>query len=256
MYTTAQRVRARGGLCDSVWSDAALEERISLACAFIDDVTGQWFEVRSCAITLDGRGTFTLLVPIPIIEVTRIDLLDWPDQTNVTEVGMDAVAVYNRHLTEGLLNPDDRKNPRVAFTNTDIGRRTVYADKWPEGHRNVRLTGRFGYTERIPLEVPPYGRTPLLIREVCERLVLRELPAAPSGAGAGMDGYQYEAAMRAAGRVTREKVRDQEIEYAAPSAAAGNVGGIITGDPWIDMVLLNHRRPPRFRTDAGTGEDA
>jgi hypothetical protein len=48
--------------------------------------------------------------------------------------------------------------------------------------------------------------------------------------------------------VTREKVRDQEIQYAQPSAAVGNVGGVITGDPYIDMILLDHRRPPRFRS--------
>jgi len=255
-YTTAQSVRTRGGLCDSIWSDTALDEKIALASAFVNQVTGQWFEAREQVISLDGRGTMTLLVPIPIVEVTKIEIIDWPVLPGgAAEVSLDAVAIYNRHLTEQLTNPDDRKNPRITWTSTESGRRTVFVNKWPEGVRNIRLTGRFGFTEYDGL-IPNYGRTPLLIKDVVERLVLRDLPATPNSDGGGMDGYRYEAAMRAAGRVTREKVRDQEIQYAQPSASVGNVGGIITGDPYIDMILLDHRRPPRFRSTDSLGDES
>jgi hypothetical protein len=108
-------------------------------------------------LTLDGRGTLTLLVPVPIVEVTKIEIIDWPVLPGgAADVSLDAVAIYNRHLVERLTNPDDRKNPRITWTSTKSGRRTVFVNKWPEGVRNIRLTGRFGYTEYDGL-IPNYG---------------------------------------------------------------------------------------------------
>ncbi len=55
--------------------------------------------------------------------------------------------------------------------------------------------------------------------------------------------------MRSRGRVTQEKVRDQSISFAALGTGGGdgNQEGMITGDPFIDMVLLEHTKPVDMR---------
>lgn len=324
-YCTPDDVRNRGGLSDPPYSDAIVQAWIDWAEKFIEEVTGQWFTPRTMTVKLDGRDTRTQLVSVPIISISKVEFVDFPTiPSGVSEVDLDAFVVYNRHVADGLLNPDDRANPRIAFQGTKIGRRQIFIEEFPEGKQNVWLTGLFGYTEPNPnagrsiatnagdaitapdeikmvngaftqedvgraftiagsasndgaykiVEVvsstevkveeqtlttegngftasvsafPQWGVVPELIKDVCIRLVLREMPDPTAGSSGAPDGYQYEARMRAAGRVTQEKVRDQSISYAPPGGAGeGNLSGVITGDPFIDMILLKYRRPPKF----------
>jgi len=324
-YCTPDDVRNRGGLDDPPYSDAVVQSWIDWAQTFIEEVTGQWFTPRELTVKIDGRDTRTQLVPVPIIVIEKVEFVDFPTiPSGVSELDLDAFVIYNRHVADGLLNPDDRANPRIAFQGTKIGRRQIFIEEFPEGKQNVWLTGRFGYTEpdfgaarsiatnagdaiTAPDEIkmvngdfdaedigrtitiagsasndgaykiktvvsatevkveeqtlttegngftaavsafPQWGVTPALIKDACIRLVLREMTDPTAGSSGAPDGYQYEARMRAAGRVTQEKVRDQSISYAPPSSAGeGNLSGVITGDPFIDMVLLKYRRPPKF----------
>lgn len=326
-YCTPNDIRTRGKLTDPPYTDVYVQSWIDIVSNFIETVTGQWFEVRTMSpLKIDGRETRTLLLPVPAIEVTKIEFVDWPTvPAGISEMSLDAFVVYNRHLS-GLTNPDDRANPRIAFISPRVpGERLLYfEDYFPRGKLNIHLTGKFGYTEpdfsagRLiatnvgdsitapdsihmengaftqedvgrtitiagsasnngtytiktvvgPKDVevveqtlttegagftadlsafPQWGITPPLIKEVCTRLVLRDMVDPMAGSSGAPDGYQYEARMRAEGRVTQEKVRDQSISYAAPSSAGdGNLAGLITGDPWVDMILMRYKRPPVF----------
>jgi len=315
-YTTTSNVRERIGNCAG-WTDPILQPLIDRASNFIDFVTGQFFEPREMVITLDGTDSQTLLVPLPIIDITKIELIDWPgNPSGIGDVGLDIVAVYNRHLSEQLTHPDDRKNPKIAFLGSIVSPDIETIETWPVGKRNVRLTGRFGFTNpdfdagrsvatnaldtitapnEIHMELgsftdedigktitisgsasndgsyvidtvvgakditieeqtlttegdgfvaalsafPQWGVTPPMIKEVCELLIIRDLPPVPGGGISGpQDGEWYDRMMRSQGRVTQEKVRDQSISYQGAGSTGGNISGVITGDPIIDMYLL------------------
>jgi len=254
-YATANEVRTRGAYDDPPFTDAYVDPWIDWATLFIDKVTGWWFEVREFGegneLKLDGMGTRDLLVPLPIIEITKVQFVDFPTiPGGVSEVDLDAFAFYNRHLTIGLTNPDDRRNPRIAFVGTKIGRRQIFVSEFPRGRQNVWLTGKFGFTE-WDNGVTPEGITPPLIKDVAIRLVLREMPP-PDTPGGVIDGDQYEDRMRAAGRITQERVRDQSISYAAGARGGeGNIAGVFTNDPYIDMILASHRRPAKMASTVG-----
>lgn len=250
-YTTPSAVRARMGGCQG-WNDTQIQPYIDRASAFIDLVTGWWFEPRELVLDLDGYDDVVLQLPVPICEITKIEIIDTGVAVSGGEISLDALAVYNRHLTQRLTNPDDRKNPKIAFRGWMAGTRIPSFDSWPEGHQNIRITGWFGFTEYKAVTPPapaiPHGVTPSMIEDVCARLVLRDLPAAPTGVVGPRDPAWYEMWMRSLGRVTREKVRDQEIDYAPPGQTDGNTAGVITGDPYIDMILLAHSKPSAMRT--------
>ncbi len=254
-YATAGQVRSRGSLPNPPYTNIYVNPWIDWAKLFIDKMTGWWFEPRTFdtdnELKLDGMGTRDLLVPLPIIEITKVQFVDFPTVPGgVSEVDLDAFAIYNRHLTKGLTNPDDRRNPRIAFVGTRIGRRQIFVSEFPRGRQNIWLTGKFGFTE-WDNGVTPEGITPLLIKDVAIRLVLREMPA-PGTPGGMIDGDQYEDRMRAAGMVSQEKVRDQSISYAVGGRGGeGNIAGVFTNDPYIDMILASHRRPAKMAAIVG-----
>ncbi len=75
-YSTAGDLRERMGSCADGFHDDVLNTLLNTATAFIDNVTGWWFEPRSLVLRLDGHGSDTLLVPVPICAVTAIDLVE------------------------------------------------------------------------------------------------------------------------------------------------------------------------------------
>jgi hypothetical protein len=233
------------GSCGLGYSDPILLALITGATAFIDAVTGWFFEDRELEILLDGRGSHILQVPLPIIEIEKVEVVDPTYTPGTSELDLTSIVVYNRHLS-GLTNPDDRKNPKIAFISSVVSG-SLFMSDWPLGSQNIKLTGTFGFTE-YDGGTTPEGVTPALIKEVCEMLAQRNLPSAPGTAvGGPSDPAWYERHMREQGRVIREKVRDQEIGFAAASASeGGNVTGIITGDPFIDMILLMYSAPPNL----------
>ena len=252
-YATAQEVRDRGGYDDPPYTDAFVNGWINWSTWFIEKMTGWWFESRAfdtgSELKLDGMATRDLLVPLPIIEITKVEFVDFPTVPGgVSEVDLDAFAIYNRHLTTGLTNPDDRRNPRIAFVGTKIGRRQIFVDEFPRGRQNIWLTGKFGFTEWDG-GTTPEGITPPLINDAAIRLVLREMPP-PGTPGGTIDGDQYEQRMRAAGRISQEKVRDQSISYAV-GRGEGNTAGVFTNDQYIDMIIASHRRPAKMAAIVG-----
>ena len=204
-YCMLQDLRDEGFPSEAV-SDARLTRIIALASRTIERITGRFFEPRRQRIELDGRGSNDLLLDEPIIAIEKIELGSSGPVSGAT--------VYNRHITQGLMLPDDRQNPRIRLG-------------FPCGARNVRVTGLFGYTEP---DGSPTGTTPLLIREACKRLVVREIPML-ADAGRREDARQRY-------RIVQERTREQS--YTLDKLAHP---GALTGDPDIDDILVQFMRP-------------
>ena len=144
--------------------------------------------------------------------------------------------IYNRHLTQGLLLPDDRDDPKLEFFHgSDLGgvrfepagALGLASLVWPRGQQNVMVRGVFGYTEP---DGSPTGSTPTLIRQVTKLLVMRDLPRLT-------DLDRREDAQRR-WRLTSERTRDQ-----AYTLEALKLQGAFTGDPEIDNILVAFVRP-------------
>lgn len=235
MYASIADFRAEG-VTPAAASDARLEALIGLASEYIERVTGRFFDARELTLTLDGTGGRSLLLGHPIVRVSEVFI-----ELSVFSPGDVAVdtalyRVYNRHLTQGLLLPDDRDNPKLEFIHSSdlLGIRierpvlSLSSLIWPRGQQNVIVRGVFGFTER---DGSPTGRTPRLIQHLTMLLVVREL--APLTDVAARD----EAMKR--WRITSERTRDQSY-----TLEALRLTGAFTGDPTIDGILVSFVRPP------------
>lgn len=231
-YCTVQDLRDEG-VSATLYPDSRLETAIIVASLLIDQFTGRWFEPRTLDFTMDGSGVASLHLDQPIISLAAA-LID-----DVALAASDVV-VYNRHITQNLLQPDDRENPRVEIRQPldDELLFKLGLKVWPRGQQNIRLQGEFGYTD---YDGTAQGKTPDLICHVCKLMAIRQLPGMADTTG------REDAAL--GWRVTEHKTRDQAIKFAAPDATKqGRAAvGLYTGDPEIDQVLLMYRRPPKLR---------
>lgn len=144
-YCTVQEIRDEG-IDQKQADDERLAMLIDLATAYIDGVTGQWFEPRVMTITLDGNGGEMLFLPVFPIEVTGVTV-EGREITNYK--------VYNRFF------PDDRHNPKI-----------YRKEGWPRGRQNVNIAGTWGFVDRVEDGYRP----PAVIKQVAKRLVVREIP--------------------------------------------------------------------------------
>lgn len=233
-YCTIQDIRDEG-VTVTAYDDARVSSAILLASQLIETFTGRWFEPRSLDFHVDGTGKRSIHLDQPIIEVSELYL----DDTAYDLV--DDVAVYNRHISEGLLEPDDRENPRLELVyplESSVYYRAAGLRVFPEGQQNIRIVGTFGYTDP---DGTASGKTPDLIRHVCKLIAIRNL--APKGAP--VTGVPSSAFWR----VSEMKTRDQTIKFSGASASSlGRASvGLYTGDPEIDQILLRYRRTPKIR---------
>ena len=234
MYATVADLRAEG-VTEVAASDSRIESLIALAGSYIERITGRFFEPREMELTVDGMGGRVLPLGHPIIAVDAVLIDSSPFSTADTPIDPSLYRVYNRHLTQGMVLPDDRDNPKLEFVGggelAAAGLDTGLV--WPRGQQNVLVRGVFGYTDPDNTE---RGRTPELIRHVAKLLVIRELPKLT-------DPDRREDAQRR-WRLTSERTRDQ-----AYTLDALRLHGAFTGDPEIDNVLVAFVRPP----DLGAG---
>lgn len=229
MYASVADLRAEG-VTDAAASDARLESLIALAGSYIERVTGRFFEPRAQVLRVDGTGSRVLPLGHPIVRVDAILIDSSPFSPGDLPIDPDFYRVYNRHLTQGLLLPDDRDHPRIELVGGEEPFPGLGRLAWPRGQQNVEVRGVFGYTEP---DGSATGRTPELIRHVTKLLVLRELPLL-----ADLD--RREDAQRR-WRLTSERTRDQ-----AYTLEALRLTGAFTGDPEIDNVLVAFVRPADF----------
>ena len=209
------------GFSPEIVSDARLASLIALASRYIESTTERFFEPRYQRIEVSGRGACEILLGEPIIALEQLALLDdLALRPAGDDVDLSAYRIYNRHITQGLFKPDDRDNPKIRpLAWQGIG--------CPCGVHHVRVTGLFGYTDP---DGSPTGQTPRLIREVCKRLVARELPRLS-------ETDQRENAQRRF-RLVQEKNRDQSYPLDRLHLTDAH-----TGDPEIVSLLIQFKRP-------------
>ena len=242
-YALVNDIR-REGLPASVDNKRALRA-LHVASRYVERFTARRFVPEAKTLRLDGFGNnHAIRLGQPIISLSRVAIDNVGHEPNNQEIDRALLRVYHRHLSELLLEPDDREDPRIElqFDARGIGAR-VHIDstrglRWPVGRQDLIVAGAFGYTEA---NGSPMGLTPELIRHATILFALRELAVLNDRSG------------RAARRVSalkREKTRDQEVEYAVGSGGSGALGtpliGAFTGDPEIDSILAMFRRPARL----------
>lgn len=206
MYASVMDLRAEG-VTPAMATDARLTLLLDEACAFIDRVTGWFFEPRPLLLTLDGRDAPTIEPPVPPI---RLDTL-------AVDGGALSTARADLEVV-GAPVPARFEGPRLTLRH---GRR------FPKGTGNVTASGLWGYTEP---DGTAAGRTPPAIRIATLQLVVRALPLL------GDPEAWTEARLR--GRILEERTRDQSYRLAAPALLS-----FMTGDPEIDLLLVRYRRP-------------
>lgn len=242
-YATIGELRAEGVTVAQA-DDARLQVLITRASRMIDRYTGRWFEPRSKVFLIDGTGARGLLLGPPIISISQVRLLARDLGVSIQDLDLADVRIYNRHLTQELLDPDDRESPKLEFLSFDerYERDPVYGrvrdlfhpQYWPLGTQNVEITGIFGYTDP---DGSPTGRTPEMITYACMLMVIRDLPQLASQRGVDA---------RRAFAVTEYKTRDQSVKYASPDKLGSQGVGAFTGDPTIDNILAMYTRPPEL----------
>jgi len=242
-YITIEDVRAQG-FTDPPYSDAQVIDAIETATAIIDTVTGKWFEPRTRTFKLDGRidvRGVDLLLKIPIIAATKLTIDD-------EEQNLEDFIVYNRHLTQGLSNPDDRYNPHIAWDDhyallPPYPVRIGFGEPFLTGRQLIELEGIFGWTElgasdpvgettpgsQVPLS---YGDTPKLIKRAALMLVADNIEPIADGGTIGPSGP-----------VTKEKTRDQEVTFASGSKTATAAAYSLTGNVRVDAMLMAFQAP-------------
>jgi len=242
-YVSVDDIRDEG-FTETMVSDANVIKGIQRATSTIDRVTRQWFEPRTRTFVLDGRRGQDLLMNVPLIAVTSFGIVD--SSGEVDSIDLTEVLVYNRHLTQGLLSPDDRDNPRIAWRDM-LPSEMRYARNgsrdFVRGHRNIHVGGVFGYTEldssSVPAETTPgsqipsdYGNTPELIKLAALLLTIRHMYPRATGDGD---------AFIARNRVIEERTRDQMYKLADISESDASYG--MTGDLEVDKILSTFISP-------------
>lgn len=234
-YALVSALREEGVTVDQA-SDQRLLQLIRRASAFVERVTGRFFAPRRQQLLVDGHGGRALELSQPIIAVRAIEIFPFFGLGASLPVETDLLRVYNRHITQGLMMPDDRDNPKLEFFHAE----DFYGEEpprwgfprlanltWPVGPQIAAVDGLFGYTDP---DGSPAGRTPEQIEHVTKLLVFRELPRM-----ADIDA-RLDAQSRY--RVINERTRDQ-----AYTLQPLKLGGSFTGDPAIDVVLEAYCRP-------------
>lgn len=218
MYASVAEVRAEGVPPASA-TDARLVALIDEASRTIDKVTRQFFKPRRATLRLDGRGTPTIELPVPPIELTRLSV----DSEGMQPFPFVGTAPFGFGLDRSvLLVVGAPIGPGYDGARLTLRHGLVF----PKGHGNVIAEGRWGYTED---DGTPDGRTPLAVKRACILLVMRGLhPLADDAA--------FEA--RSRWRIIEERTRDQS--YRLDSNRGGGLS--LTGDPEVDALLVPYVR--------------
>lgn len=164
LYITVTDVR-NTGIDVSIASDTEIETAIRINQQFIERATRQWFNPREVTLKMDGNGSDTLFLPVPVIEVEHVKINDRADIIDPSRY-----RVYN-----GRLLPDDRKNPRIKLVRS-MSESDIFSDPFRsnrpatfiKGWQNQEIKGTFGYVEQDE-------STPELIKRALLKLVVDRL---------------------------------------------------------------------------------
>ncbi len=219
-----------------------LQELINDASHRIEELTARFFEPRFIDLRLNSRGGRRLKPGDPIIGIgtITIELTAVGGVLTQTPIDPGLFKIFNRHL-EGVINPDDRDNPRIELFDV-IPRRDRPAVplgfKFMPGPLVARIPGVYGYTDP---NGSPFGQEPRALARVVA-IFAAENAVSPIGGG-GLGG-----AGTTPGIIKKAKTRDQMVEFAVATSgdAAAALIGPITGNRQVDDVLLRFMRPPHY----------
>lgn len=213
-------------------SDARLLRVLDMQARFIERITTRSFRPVYKELAFNGSGGRACMLGEPLIALVGVAL----GQPPTTDVVRSSFRVFNRHISNGMIDPDDRQDPKVEFAHFSdliLGRRgaslvgsPLFGVPWrdhyfPESVQNVTVRGLWGYTD---YDGGPVGRTPALITHAQKLLVIREIPTMVAGADDREDA-------RSRNRITGERTRDQSYTKEAERQ------GSYTGDRAIDDIL-------------------
>lgn len=239
-YCGISDIRNEGYTDTTEYPDSRIQMLINLASRWVDKWTGRWFYPQTFdennPMIVEGAFSRSIHLEIPIIELTRLQIENQGTvNAQLTEITLSEVRVYNRHIRLGLLQPDDRENPKIAFIQNRIPE-IVKTGLFPEplvfakGRLNVYLEGTFGYTDPDGTQ---YGKTPEAIKWATCMLVIRELRLESDACEKLNDLNRFRIVMDKEGSTT---VRLQPLW----------LKGAFTGDPRIDNIIMMYKRPPRI----------
>jgi len=250
-YCTVQDLRDQGlpSSGSNAVTDAQAQRLIERASRYAEHFTGRGagaFEAQFKSVRVNGNGSRALQIREPIVGLSHVSVvIDNVSGQSDLAIIASFLKIYNRHLTSGLMSPDDRENPKLEFVHgNDLGGVNYPAGAsgyrlteliWPRGQQNVELQGLFGYTEP---DGSFTGGVPAMLREAVQLLAFRNLPS--------MGGSDRAAGLRET-RLTLEATRDQSQQFAAPGTGVETgLTATFTGDPSIDALLVQFARPPQF----------
>lgn len=240
---TVEDIRAEG-VTEAEADDDRVQDAIDEATDQVESITGYFFEAQERTYQLDGRDSPILLLPAPIILIDSVTILN-PDGSvfDTLTAGEDFV-VYNRHLTQRLINPDDRRYPKIELTPSGYSRPGLVNDVFAAGRfsyfpatpMSVEVVGTFGWTDYAAPEEEGgdvIGVTPRRIKRAVRLLVLKLIPRLTD-----IEAREEQERWRLTGERTREQSYTRKV-----GGSSGEVGPF-TGDPAIDDILIDFMRPP------------
>jgi hypothetical protein len=219
-----------------------MQVAIDQASREIVSLTGRRFGPHYATFKLDTKKTRNIFLQEPIIGVNRVEIESGVNGVTATksEISLDGLRMYARHLNGGPIDPDDRDDPRIEIERFE-GIIFQSLDFFPKGPQVTIVTGVFGYTEA---DGSPFGRIPLPLTRAIGILALRQ----------NTDFFASNPTVTEPGSITMMKTRDQAIRFDSAGGSAGGGGrsgraayGGLTGDDVLDRILIPYVRPPHMR---------
>lgn len=236
-YIAVSDVRAAGANANPP-DDGTIQASICLWQQVLERVTRQWFRPITTSFYLDGTDSDTLHLPVPIISIDELRL-------NGSE---DALDSGRYRVYDGIVLPDDRKNPRIKLIDSMEYKRDIYTapdrysrSRFFKGRQNQYVSGTFGYVEAD-------GSTPLPIKRALLKLVLRDLgnPLVPGTSGLIPPPLT-------SGVVSEEWTDGHKIKYQVSGGElkprAPGLSGLID-DPEVQMIVKLYKSPIAMATPA------
>jgi hypothetical protein len=236
-YATIAEMRDEG-YQPTAHTDARVQASLDLAMDVIDRVCGQRFDPYWAKFILDIPKPYDeAMLDVPIAALWQLN-----DARGTIDLSQGAIIVSNRHLTLGMIHPDDRKDPRLQWSDAGAyATRRVETGRFVLGRRGLTIVGVFGFTEigstdeagevvadsQVPIS---YGSTPAEINRACMKLAGKYLYKISSGISEEMS---------MASRVISERTRDQSYTLSAGASISSDT----TGDPEVDDILAGYAAP-------------
>lgn len=244
-YCTVEEIRAEGWDNVTLFPDSKIQAKIDYATSMIDRICGQRFDAYYGVQTVDIKRAYPEVhLDIPIAALLKVEEVQI--SSSQSDIDLSSIIVYNRHLTEGLINPDDRRNPMIAYGQggTSSSRKLYGSGRFLRGNQVIKLFGIWGFTElgttgqageteldsQIPLS---YGSTPAEINRAAMLLTTAYMPTlSDGGAQEAVD----------SSRIIEEKTRDQSYKLDKGSVTEDSAYGF-TGIQEVDTILMRYCGP-------------